>query len=69
MTNAIRPKRNIAQTVVIDRVGVSRTTLYEMIKAGEFPQPIRVRGRVLWPEQAVEDWIEALFAEVNTPPA
>lgn len=39
------------------RVGLRKTKLYEMIKAGEFPKPIKVGVRSLWPSPAVEAWI------------
>ncbi|MCO5157569.1 MAG: AlpA family phage regulatory protein [Aquamicrobium sp.] len=45
---------------VMDRLGVSRSTLYAMIRADEFPKPIQItRGRVGWIMQEVEEW----FAE------
>lgn len=43
---------------VEDRVGYKRSKIYQMIKAHEFPSPIK-RGRdSLWSEQAVQAWIE-----------
>jgi predicted DNA-binding transcriptional regulator AlpA len=41
-------------------IGVSRTTLWRMVQAGTFPQPVRIternRGFVL---DAVEGWMKA----------
>lgn len=39
------------------RTGLRKTKLYEMTQAGEFPKPIKVGGRSLWPSSAVEAWI------------
>lgn len=41
------------------RLNISRSTLYKMLNAGEFPPaPYRVRGRPRWPESLVDAWIE-----------
>lgn len=40
--------------------GISRSTLYEMIKCGEFPKPVRLGRRAVgWPETAVSDWLDS----------
>lgn len=42
------------------RVGLSRSTLYELIRQGEFPRPIRLtKNRVAWQESKIDQWIEA----------
>ncbi len=46
--------------VVLDRVGMSRTQLYRLINAGEFPKPVRIgRLRVAFLEEEVNAWIAA----------
>ncbi len=38
-------------------IGLSRTTIYEMMKRGEFPRPVRITGKaVAWPESAIAEW-------------
>lgn len=38
-------------------IGLSRTTIYEMMKRGEFPRPVRITGKaVAWPESAISEW-------------
>lgn len=38
-------------------IGLSRTTIYEMMKRGEFPRPVRITGKaVAWPESAISKW-------------
>ncbi|WP_419609479.1 helix-turn-helix transcriptional regulator [Thiolapillus sp.] len=36
----------------------SRTTMYKKIKAGEFPQPIKIGKKSLWVESEINDWIK-----------
>lgn len=45
---------------VLQRIGVSRSTLYALIKAGEFKAPISLGARAVgWLETDVSDFIEA----------
>jgi prophage regulatory protein len=45
---------------VLARVGLSRTSLYELIKAGKFPKQIKLTNRSsAWSEQAVNAWMDA----------
>jgi len=63
----IRPRQ------VLEMIGVSRSTLWRMVRAGTFPPPVRITERncgfVL---DAVEDWMKArtdsapYFPEVTT---
>ncbi len=39
-------------------VGLSRTTVWRLCRAGAFPQPIRLSpGRVGWPQCAIDRWL------------
>lgn len=39
-------------------IGISRAHLYQLVKRGEFPQPIKIGDRAIaWPAQAIEAWI------------
>jgi prophage regulatory protein len=43
---------------VKSRCGLSRSTIYERIRAGEFPAPINLGGRAVgWPEAEIDAWI------------
>lgn len=43
---------------VRQRVGLARTTIYNMVNAGTFPQPIKLGKRaVAWSSRAVDQWI------------
>jgi len=53
-------KRFIRVPEVLNRVGFSRTTLYERIKEGGFPDRIKIGPRcVAFVESEIDAWIEA----------
>ena len=38
--------------------GLTRSTIYRLMRAGKFPEPIRIGPRaVRWPKQELYDWI------------
>ena len=37
----------------------SRATIYRMIADGRFPKPKKLGATVVWPVQAIRDWINA----------
>lgn len=40
-------------------VGCKKSTIYAMLKQGDFPKPIRFSARmVVWPETAVMQWVQ-----------
>jgi prophage regulatory protein len=42
------------------RTGLSRTTIYRMVQAGEFPAPRQLGSRaVAWSESEISAWIES----------
>lgn len=42
------------------RTGLSRSTLYDWMKRGEFPQPVKLGTRlVAWRERDVTEWLES----------
>lgn len=45
---------------VEQRTGLSRSTLYQYIKDGDFPRPVRLGLRAVgWLESDISDWIAA----------
>ena len=43
------------------RCGLSRSSLYRMMRDGSFPEPLKVGVRaVRWRESEIEAWLEAL---------
>lgn len=42
------------------RTGLSRSTIYDWMKRGEFPQPVKLGSRlVAWRENDIGDWLES----------
>ena len=45
---------------VLQRTGLSRSTVYVLMKAGKFPRPRRIGARAVgWSEDEIEAWINA----------
>ena len=42
---------------VLDRVGLKKTVIYERIKAGTFPKPIKLGSASAWHAHEIEAWI------------
>ena len=52
------PNRFLRLPQVLDRTGLSRSTLYLRISEGTFPKQVSLGARsVAWIEAEVEDWI------------
>ena len=59
MRNDIAGKRLIRVPEVLRRIGLSRTTMYELIKEGRFPYKITISSRsVAFVESEIDAWIE-----------
>ena len=58
MTNGDRLLR---REEVEERVGLGRSALYRMMRAGRFPAPLRISAKaVRWPESEIQAWIGRL---------
>jgi prophage regulatory protein len=52
------PDRILRLNKVLDRTGLSRSTLYRKVQAGTFPRQVRIAARCTgWRESAVNAWI------------
>lgn len=47
----------------MNRVGLSKSTLYSRISAGTFPKPVTLGSSVRWVESEVEGWISERVSE------
>ena len=57
------PNRLLRIRDVMSRTGLSRSVLYSLAAAGEFPRPVKLSQRCsAWPEQAIHDWIAERIA-------
>ena len=42
---------------VIERTGLSRSTIYEMVDRGDFPRPVKIGARAIaWPAERLDAW-------------
>jgi predicted DNA-binding transcriptional regulator AlpA len=56
--------RLLSPAVVFEKVSLSRTTIWRLVKSHAFPQPIRLTpGRHAWSAHDVDRWIEAKKSE------
>lgn len=51
------PDRILRLKTVLDRTGLSRSTLYRKVENGTFPAQVQIAARCVgWRESAVSDW-------------
>lgn len=49
----------LKEVEVIEKIGLSHTTLYRLMKLNQFPRPLRLSAnRVGWSLQSLEKWIQ-----------
>ena len=50
--------RMLRREEVEARCGIARTTIYRLMRAGQFPEPLQVGPRaVRWPASEIEAWL------------
>lgn len=61
------PDRILRITTVLERTGLSRSTMYRKMQNGTFPQSVRISTRCAgWRESAVNAWLrEPMFYNVE----
>lgn len=53
------PDRILRLNAVLDRTGLSRSTLYRKIQTGSFPAQVRIATRCTgWRESAINAWMK-----------
>ncbi|MEN8750980.1 AlpA family transcriptional regulator [Marivita sp.] len=51
-------QHHLRRPQVEEATGLSRSSIYAMMDAGDFPRPVRIGKRaVAWPQSAIEDWL------------
>ncbi|MEO6340702.1 MAG: AlpA family transcriptional regulator [Caulobacteraceae bacterium] len=64
---ADRPIRFLRLPEVMARTGLPRSTIYDGVRDGHFPRPVRIGARnVAWNEADVERWASALIDDGRT---
>lgn len=65
-----RPARILRLPSVTERIGLKRTAIYDMVRAGKFPKPVPLNDKsVGWLESEIEDWIVSRVAVRDEEPA
>lgn len=41
-----------------DRLGIGKTKLYDMVKNGQFPKPVKLGNVSVWSSDSVGEWIK-----------
>jgi prophage regulatory protein len=60
-------KRILRLRNVIDRTGLSRSTVYQRVSEGRFPKPVSLGARAVgWVESEIEEWIGNQIEESRT---
>lgn len=70
MTNQINTSAPIALlrlNNVLAITGLKKTKLYDLIKSGDFPAPVKIGNRIsAWPDSDVADWISQQINRART---
>ena len=57
-------KQLIRLPMVTEITGQPRSSIYELMEAGEFPKPVRINKRaVAWVRSEIDQWIDARIKE------
>ena len=58
------PIRFLRLPEVLERTGLSRSTIYVRLAEGRFPQPVRLGDRAVgWIEAEIDEWVRERIAE------
>lgn len=64
--SADRMGRILRIPAVVDRVGLSRSTVYNRMRSGSFPRAVNLGGRAVgFVEQEIDNWLSAAAARRN----
>ena len=65
--NTSTPLRVLRLPAVLERTALSRTRLFELVKAGQFPAPAKLaNSRVnIWASSDVDGWIRHQFERTD----
>ena len=63
-TNLVQRNTRFLRLPDVERcTGLKKSHLYEAIKAGTFPRPVKMHRTSLWVESEIFDWVRARIAE------
>lgn len=53
------PQGLLRMPQVVDRVGLKKTVIYAMLKAGTFPKQIKLGSASAWHAEEIDSWVSA----------
>ncbi len=60
---AVKRDKLLRLSAVEDLTGCKKSTIYNLMRAGKFVQPVRISARcTAWPESAVLQWVQDRIA-------
>ena len=66
-TPATRRPIILQRPQVLERTGLSNTTVWRLQQRGDFPKPVQLSpGRVGWHERDVDNWVQSRRARGDT---
>ena len=59
-------KRFYRRSTLEVMLGISRSTIYRLMKDGDFPRPIRLGHRAVgWKSEDIKDWLKKVEGQSN----
>ncbi len=66
MINNIVQNKLLRRAEVLERTGLSNSTLYYFINKGSFPSPYKIGERIVaWKEDEIDEWINNLSHSIK----
>ncbi len=64
MSLALTPRKVLGSAEVYQKTGLSRRTVYRLLKTGRFPQPFSLPGvrKRVWLKSTIDVWIDEAVA-------
>ena len=51
-------EKHLRRLKVQEVTGLGRSTIYDLMKKGMFPRPVKLTGKIVaWPESAIAKWL------------
>jgi prophage regulatory protein len=60
-------ERLLRRPGIQDKVELGRSALYDLIKRGQFPTPIKIGRSSFWVESEIDSWIELRIQQARGP--
>jgi prophage regulatory protein len=64
-----QPIRILRRWQVQDTVGLSRATIYQLMREGRFPKSVKITARAVgWIEHEIQEWLMKRVESTQSPP-